>query len=232
MPHAMRIAFLAAALLAFADAACAQGKPVSVTFDVGAATDYEFRGVSQSANHGNVFGGADLAIGALGYAGTWVSNVDLPGGATTEYDLYGGVRPKIGPVKLDLGVVRYGYAGQNAGPRLDYTEWKVAPAMDLGPATFGLAYFHSEDFLGRRGPSNYYEANASSSIPRTSFAVSGAIGRQQVKGPGDYTTWNLGLSYAVNDHLGFDLRYWDTDAHGLGSLYDAKLVLGVKASFP
>lgn len=232
MSHAQKFAPVAVAFLALAGGARAADRPFNIAFDLGAATDYEFRGVSQTDNRPNIFGAANLAIGTLGYAGGWVSNVDLPGGATTEYDLYAGVRPKIGPVSLDLGVVRYGYAGQGSGPRLDYTEWKVAPSMDLGPATFGLAYFHSEDFQGRRGPSNYLEANASTSISGTPVSVSGAIGRQQVKGPDDYTTWNLGLSYAVNDHLGFDLRYWDTDAHGLGRIYDSKLVLGVKATFP
>ena len=131
-----------------------------------------------------------------------------------------------------MGLIHYGYSGQDLGPRLDYTEVKLAPSMALGPATFGAAWFHSEDFQGGRGASNYLEANASLPVGASPFSVSAAVGRQQLKGPADYMTWNLGVSYAFRDHLGFDLRYWDTDSHGLGSTYGSKLVLGLKATFP
>jgi len=213
--------------------ACAQdARPLGVVLSVGAATDYEFRGVSQTDNRGQVFGAADAMIGSLGYAGAWVSNIDFQHRTGMEYDLYGGVRPMLGPVTVDLGVVRYGYASQPSDLRKAYTEWKVAPSMALGPATVGLAYAYSDDLFGRLGPASYGELNASMPIEQTPFSVSGAVGRQSVKGPLDYSTWNLGVSYALNSHVGFDLRYWDTDQHGLGAIYDSKLVLGVKATFP
>jgi len=226
-------AFAAVLALGLLSAGSASAEPaLPLTFGVGAATDYEFRGVSQTRNHPNVFASADADLGALGYAGVWASNVDLDNGARAEIDIYGGVRPKLGPVTVDIGVIHYAYAGQDSGPHKDYTEVKVAPSMALGPATFGAAWFHSEDFFGDRGPADYLEANASLPIGASPVSLSGAIGRQQVKGPDDYTTWNLGLSYAFRPHLGFDLRYWDTDGHGLGSTYGSKIVLGLKATFP
>lgn len=222
-----------AACLAMTGAARADDAQSSpVTFSVGAASDYVFRGVSQSRNRPDVFAAADLTLERFGYLGAWASNVDFRNGTRAEYDIYGGVRPLIGPVTLDLGFVRYGYVNQPQTPRETYTEWKVAPSMALGPATFGLAYAHSDNFLGETGSANYYEVNAASSIGATPFSLSGALGRQQVKGPRDYTTWNLGVSYALNNRLGFDLRYWDTDKHGLGNLYRSKVVLGFKATFP
>lgn len=210
----------------------ADAAPLPITFDVGGATDYVFRGISQTGGRPNVFAGADADIGSLGYAGVWASNVRLDGRADAEIDLYGGVRPKVGPVTVDLGVVHYVYAGQSPGARLDYTELKVAPSMQLGPATFGAAWWHSEDFLGRSGASNYIEANVSWPISRTPLSLSGAVGHQAVARLPDYTTWNLGVSYAVNDHLGFDLRYWDTDAHSQGSIYGSRIAFGAKATFP
>ena len=233
MPNAIRSAVLASALALAAGAANAQGAtPLSVTFAIGGATDYVFRGVSQTRNRANAFGSLDADIGPLGYAGAWASNVDFGNGTDAEYDLYAGLRPKVGPVTVDVGVIRYAYSGQRSGPREDYTELKVAPSMGLGPATFGTAWFHSEDFMGRRGPSNYVEANVSWPIGASSFSLSGAVGHQEVKGPGDYTTWNLGVGYALGSHLGFDLRYFDTDSHGLGSIYRARVVLGLKATLP
>jgi uncharacterized protein (TIGR02001 family) len=207
-------------------------KPLSVVFNVGAASDYEFRGISQTHNSGQIFAGADATIGSIGYAGVWLSNVDFLNGARMEYDLYGGVKPVVGPVTLDLGVIRYGYTSQRSGPDEAYTEWKVAPSMALGPAVVGLAYFYSDNFFGDSGPAHYFEVNGFMPIARSPFSVSGALGRRQVRGPLDYTTWNLGVGYVLNDHVGFDLRYWDTDEHRFGSIYKSKLVLGVKATFP
>jgi uncharacterized protein (TIGR02001 family) len=231
MPDAIR---LAAAVLALGLAAAggAQADPLPVNFAAGAATDYVFRGVSQTRNHGQVFGSVEADIGPVGYAGVWASNVDFPDGANAEIDLVGGVRPKVGPVTLDLGVVHYSYTGQRSGPGDDYTELKLAPSMQLGPATFGAAWYHAEDFSGRSGPANYLEASASLPLGASPFSVSGAVGHQQLKGPADYTTWNLGVGYALGSHLGFDLRYWDTDAHDRGSIFAARVVLGLKATFP
>lgn len=227
--------FLAIAGVAsvLAGRACAQGeKPLDLSFNAGAATDYVYRGLSRTDGDAQVFAGLDASIGAIGYAGLWLSNIDLNSRKGAEYDISVGVRPKLGPVTVDLGVTYNGFTNQPSGPHEDYVEWKLAPSMPLGPATVGLAYFYADNFLGETGPAHYYEINGSMPIGKTPVSLSGALGHQEVKGPFDYTTWNLGAGYAVNSHIGFDLRYWDTDAHGLGSLYKAKLVLGVKATFP
>ena len=222
----------AAFALGLALAGAARADPLPINLALGGATAYEFRGIDQTPGRGQVFASAEADLGAIGYAGVWASNVDFPDGARAEYDLVGGVRPKLGPVTVDLGVIRYGYGGQKTGARDDYTELKVAPSMQLGPATFGAAWYHSEDFIGRSGPANYVEANATLPLGGSPFSLSGALGHQQVKGPADYTTWNLGLGYALGRHLGLDLRYWDTDAHSRGSIYASRLVLSLKATFP
>ena len=61
--------------------------------------------------------------------------------------------------------------------------------------------------------------------------ISGAVGHQDVDYDGDYTTWNLGVGYALNDAVGLDLRYYDTDEHRFGDLYESRVVLGLKAAF-
>ena len=229
---AATLALAGAARADDAPAAPAETKPFVLVFNIGANTDYEFRGVSQTNNKGSIFGGADATILGIGYAGIWLSNVDFLNGTKVEYDIYAGVKPVLGPVTIDFGVIRYGYTSQPSGPDENYTEWKVAPSMAVGPATVGLAYFYSDQFFGETGNASYYEINGSMPIGKTPFSVSGALGRQQVVGPLDYSTWNLGLGYALNSHVSFDLRYWDTDEHGFGSIYKSKLVLGIKATFP
>jgi uncharacterized protein (TIGR02001 family) len=230
---ALKLSLLAAAFgVAFAGAAqAADGPDLDLAFNVGAQTDYVFRGVSQTNGDASVYGGVDAAIGKIGYAGTWLSNVDFANGTDFEYDLYAGIRPQAGPVTFDLGVIRYGYAGSPKGSHQNYWEGKAAASMPFGPATFGAVVYYSPDFFGGLDDAWYYEVNGSVGIPNSRFSVSGALGRQELKGPGDYTTWNLGLGYAFNRHLGVDVRYFDTDEHRFGKIYDSRVVGGIKLSW-
>ena len=205
--------------------------PVSLSFNVGAATEYVFRGVSQTDEDPQVFGGVDATLGSIGYAGVWASNVDFGDGADFEYDLYAGVKPTVGAVTLDLGVIYYGYADQPSGANWDYWEGKVAASVPAGPATVGAAVYYSPEFTGDTGDAWHYEANATVPIPNSKFTVSAALGHQTIEEAGDYTTWNVGLGFSLTDNIGFDVRYWDTDAHAFGKLYDSRVVGGLKLAF-
>lgn len=226
----LKTALLAAvATVAMGGMAHAEDNKPTVTFNVGAASDYVFRGVSQTDKQGEVFGGADLSYGKL-YAGTWISNVDFNNGTTMEYDLYAGVKPTLGPVALDVGVIYYGYANKPSGPDEAYWEAKIAGSIPVGKATLGAAVFYSPEFPFKTGEATYVELNGS--IPLDDkWTFSGAIGHQSVVGPADYNTWNLGVGYAVTPKIGVDLRYFDTDEHGFGRIYDSKAAVAVKATF-
>jgi uncharacterized protein (TIGR02001 family) len=63
------------------------------------------------------------------------------------------------------------------------------------------------------------------------LTLSGAVGHQDIKNYGDYNTWNVGLGYALTDKLTVDVRYHDTDEHGLGKIYDSRVVISLKAAF-
>ncbi|HEY9236170.1 MAG TPA: TorF family putative porin [Phenylobacterium sp.] len=222
----------AATALALAGTAAAQDaeKPIDLSFNVGAATDYVFRGVSQTDRNPQAYAGVDATLWGLGYAGAWASNVNFGNQTDAEYDLYLGVRPTVGPVTLDLGVVYYGYAGAPSGSDQDYLEWKAAASVPAGPAVVGAALYYSDDFFGGTGPATYYEVNGSVPL-NEKLTLSGAVGHQEVDYDGDYSTWNFGIGYAATDVLGFDLRYFDTDGHEFGKLYDGRVVLGLKAVF-
>ena len=223
----------AVALWACAGAVHAADRPLDLAFNVGAATDYVFRGVSQTRGRGEAFGGADVTLGRIGYAGAWLSNVDFGDSTKLEYDLYAGVRPVVGPVTLDLGAIRYGYGNVPHGADWNYWEVKAAGSMGLGPATVGAALFYSPNATGPgKVQSYYYELNGSLPIRSSRFVLSGAVGRESLQGPGDYTTWDAGVGYALTDKLGLDLRYWDTDApKAFGKNYKARVVASIKATF-
>lgn len=229
----LKVSLLAAVgSLAISGVAHAQDEgPVSLSFNVGAATEYVFRGVSQTDEDPQVFGGVDATLGSIGYAGVWASNVDFGDSTDFEFDLYAGVRPTVGAVTFDLGVIYYGYADQPSGANWDYWEGKVAASVPAGPATLGAAVYYSPEFTGDTGQAWYYEANATVTIPQTKFSLSGALGHQSIDEAGDYTTWNLGVGYAITDKIGVDVRYFDTDVHEFGKLYDSRVVAGLKLTF-
>lgn len=224
---------LAAAVgsLALAGAAQAQDDDgISFAFNIGANTDYTFRGFSQTDEDPSVFGGVDASLG-IAYAGVWVSNVDFFDSTDAEFDIYAGIKPTVGAVGLDLGVIYYGYVDQPSGADYDYWEFKAAASVPVGPLTLGVAGYYSPNFFGAIDDAFYYEANAAFTVPETKFSVSGAVGHQSLEGPGDYTTWNVGVGYALTDNISLDVRYWDTDVSNtidpLG-LSDARVVGGIK----
>jgi uncharacterized protein (TIGR02001 family) len=224
----LRLLLPALAILAMAGSAAAQDGP-SFDFNVGAASDYVFRGVSQTDENPQVFGGADLSVGKF-YAGVWASNVDFNDTTDAEFDLYAGIKPTLGLVSLDLGVLYYGYVDQPSGADLDYFEFKAAGSVPLGPATLGAQVYYSPDYYAGVDHGLYYEVNGSFS-PTEKVSFSAALGRQEVSGSGDYTTWNAGVGYALTDHLGLDLRYHDTDKHSFGDIYGGRAVISLKATF-
>ncbi len=81
-----------------------------VSMNIGATSNYIWRGVSQTDDAAAISGGLDWS-GATGlYAGTWVSNVDFgPDTSPYELDLYGGYAGEVGDFGYDVGLIYYTY---------------------------------------------------------------------------------------------------------------------------
>ena len=231
----------AAASVAMGGSALAEDAAgLKLSYNVGVASDYIFRGISNTNTKGEIFGGVDATYG-VGYAGVWTSNVDFgTPNPDQEIDVYAGVKPTVGDVNLDLGVIYYGYTKDKNGipGSYSYVEVKAAASKAVGPATLGAAFYYSPEFPSDGGESIYVEGNASAPIGEK-LTLSGALGYQTVDASGyfsgvgnDYWTWNLGISAAINDHLTADLRYSDTDSHEYGkSLYGSAVTVSLKAAF-
>ena len=218
-----------------AAAPAAPASDFTFVFNAGAASDYIFRGVDQTNERIQGFAGADIGYKFL-YAGVWTSNVDFsPFGDNStdqEIDLYGGVKKELFGFNLDAGFIYYAYAGTPRGSSVDYYEGYLKGTRAFGPLTVGASVFYSPDFTGATGEGVYVEGNAAYTLTKK-ITVSGAVGHQSIeKIDGDYTTWNVGGTYAITDKVGLDLRYWDTDRHEFGNTYDSKIVASIKANFP
>jgi len=215
-----------------------------VAYNFGAQSDYVFRGISQTNERPSGFAGIDVTYASRLYAGAWTSNVDFtPSGDTStrqEYDLYGGWRPSVAGIDFDLGYIYYGYRDQPQGLRESYSEFYLKGSHAFGPLTLGAAGYASPNFPGITHEARYYEINLAYAL-NAQWSLSGAVGRQfesdavqrddGSRGDFNYSTWNAGVSYAVNEHVSVDLRYWDTNMHVAGKIYDARAVLALKATF-
>ena len=66
----------------------------TLSFNVGATTDYRYRGIAQSRLKPALSAGADYAHASGLYVGTWLTTIkwikDAGGDAPLEWDVYGG----------------------------------------------------------------------------------------------------------------------------------------------
>lgn len=206
----LKLALCAAvASTALGATAMAQDAAPTFAFNVGATSDYLFRGLTQTAKDPAVFGGVDMTAG-LFYAGAWASNVDWG----VETDLYAGVKPVVGPVTFDIGAIYYGYPDSDV-KNAAYWEGKIAASIPAGEGTLGVAYYYSPEFFGKTGKADYYELNGSMPLPFGGASLSGAVGRQSLSrasyGVDGYSTWNAGVTVPFLSKLSVDLRYVYTD---------------------
>jgi len=216
-----------ALVLIGAGSAQAQSQP-EVAFNIGVVSDYVFRGVSQTNEDPALQGGIDATFAGGFYAGTWASMVDFGDDTDAEIDLYGGYRTEAAGYALDFGVLGYFYVNEPGAADYNFVEFKAAASRAIGPATLGAAVYYSPDFFGVDDEATYLEANAAYAVA-DKWTISGAVGHQWLDVTDDYTTWNLGLAYALTDNLAVDVRYHDTDVDG--PLTDDRFVVGLKASF-
>lgn len=117
------------------------------------ASDYRFRGVSQSDRQMAVQGGITIAHDSGLYVGTWASNLagwGTFGGANMELDLIGGYKARLADnATLDAGLTWYMYPGGAA--KTDFAEPYVKLSGTTGPATLtaGAAYAPRQQAIGK-----------------------------------------------------------------------------------
>ncbi len=155
-----------------------------------------------------------------------------------------GIKPVVGPVTFDLGVIYYSYFGAKDGnPAIsgkpfewDYVELKagasVSPVKNL---TTGVTLFYSPEYTNKQGSVFTLEGTAAYELPKFGMftpTIGGTLGSSfgdfsadnlaatlptffAANGKDSYLYWNVGLALAV-DKLTFDFRYWDTNVKELG----------------
>ncbi|HEU0062337.1 MAG TPA: TorF family putative porin [Hyphomicrobiaceae bacterium] len=176
--------------------------------NIAVATEYVFRGISQTSEGAAVQGGFDATCGMF-YAGVWASNLDWganDGGsgrniANIEMDWYGGLKFNTGRIAWDVGVIYYSYPnGADIGTsaagvfpvsaEFNYVELKVGASAELWKdGTLGVTGFFSPDYQYETGNVWTVEGAFTQNLPKFmllgrewSPSVSALLGYQAATG--------------------------------------------------
>lgn len=186
------------AVLALGAAAATAQAEVSSTITL--ASDYDFRGITQTARNPALQASLDWATESGFYLGAWGSNVDFGDGTESDFelDLVGGLRGNFtDDLGYDLGLARYNYFSN--GDDIDYTEYYFG----LSYKALSVKYWYSSDFVNSGDAANYLEANVGVPLPND-FSLGLHVGRSSGDFWGDdkYTDYSIGVSKTVGN---FDL---------------------------
>jgi uncharacterized protein (TIGR02001 family) len=210
-------------------------------------TDYDFRGVSQTADDPAIQGDVNVSGESGWYAGLWASNVDFDNCCDEDYELdwYAGFTAGE-TLEWDAGIVYYSYP--SADDSLNYSE------VYLGATYYGaddkwdigIMQWYSWEWFGYDDYGYYSEINASYQLPWWGIGVTGHYGYTWGDGPDDntddsgleeYADWSVGLTKSIW-HLDLDLRYVDTDLDGDlevtsgAGTNDDRFIFSVSTTFP
>lgn len=196
--------------------------------ELGAFSDYRFRGVSLSGKDPEVTAEVSVAHESGFYAGTWLSNVDLGSGADDlEVDLYGGWATQIGLVSLDVGAIYYLYPSDGS---LDYVELTGSVGAEVGPASvsLGVAYAPSQSALGNTDNTYVYVASEVALSDRATLV--GSFGIEDGAFGNSKRDWTVGVNLDVGSGFTVGGAYVDT-ARAFSPLGDATAVFSITKSF-
>lgn len=194
------------------------------TGNVAMASDYVFRGISQTDSNPAVQGGFDYTSPVGLHVGAWASNVAFGGGI--EMDWYAGYANAVGGLTYDVGAVYYAYPKSHDDPEIDFWEGfvKLGYALEIGSVspTLSVGYSYSPDFFGEDGAAHYVNGKVQVGLPYA-LSVAAEVGYQTVEGDKttgdgagldgedgfDYVHYRFGASYGFKGYT-LDLSYHNT----------------------
>lgn len=210
-----------------------------VTGNVGAFSEYMFRGIGQSGGAA-VQGGLDYAHASGLYVGTWASNIGFAGG--TEMDLYGGFSTKIGEVGFDIGGIFYWYTEEDeGGPGADeYNTLEGYIGLSYGP--FAVKYYYADEanfFIGdgEADEAGYLLGTMAFPITDTVNLIGNVgwySGDEIERFTGDedsYIDYSIGVAKTLDGGFTMTLQFIDTDLEVADVDDEPKVVVGLKKTF-
>lgn len=204
--------------------------PWDVAISAALMTDYNFRGITQSAHQPSSQAGFELRYNSSPslqwYAGLSGESIDFPNNAAAEIDAYGGFRPTFDKLALDFGAWYYWYPGGNChgvlGPNVAPN---TASSSCSNPANTFVANKNGQPLGGNEVVANesFWEVYGKATY---TFNDQWAAGVQEWYSPnvsgtgawGAFTTGNVTFTApsswfpansGIGGYISADLGYWD-----------------------
>jgi uncharacterized protein (TIGR02001 family) len=187
------------------------------------ATDYRFRGVSQTWNSPALQGSLEVGHESGWSTCVWMSNVDFVAdgdpddGARVETDFaLGYTRALSDRFTVSTNLVHYAFPGTKAGIDYDYSEWIASFTVD---DRHSLSFAYAHDVLASGEPGLYVAAATGVDLPgglslsaeighydlHAAYGESYSHGSVALSGGVDAFTWQLGYHVTGNNaHKIFD----------------------------
>jgi uncharacterized protein (TIGR02001 family) len=214
--------------LAQAQAPAAPASPHTLTGNIGLYSQYVFRGLKQTDGDPALQGGFDYSHASGFYAGTWASNISwlrdfgaYTGGASLEWDFYGGYKGAIGKSDFgyDVGLLDYYYPGTVAPGVTKANTLEVYGALTWKWLSAKYSY-SIENAFGVPNSDGTWYLDLSANFPVTDkFSLQAHYGMQEFNGDtagvsndtfASYKDWKLGATYALPKDFTIGAFYTDT----------------------
>ncbi len=176
-----------------------------VAYNVGVASEYRYRGISQSRKDPAFSLGVDYTNNPTGfYAGTWASTIkwvkDDGGDGNVEWDIYGGKRGEIGGgFTYDVGGLYYYYPSNNlksvSGVDKSADTFELYGQIGYGPAYLKYSHALTDTFATGDSGSYYIDAGVNYPIDET-LVLNLHYGHQSFNNNSafSYNDWKIGLT--------------------------------------
>lgn len=187
-----------------------QSGAADLSANIGATSNYVWRGVTQTANASAISGGFDFAHDSGLYVGTWASNVS--GGH--EVDLYAGYGGSLGDFGYDIGLIYYGYTDSADA---DFTELAVSGSWNF--LTLGVSYTLDGEAKGDDATfveeDLYYYASLSFDLPQD-FSIGATAGAYDFTNDSStnevsYSHFQLDIGKSAGDFGDFTMSFSSAD---------------------
>ncbi len=198
--------------------------PGKFSGSVTGASDYVFRGVSQTLEEPAIQGELDWKHESGIYLGVWGSNVKFPElDASLEVDAYAGYETELDDFSVRVGGLFYWYPDEEKA--LDYWEFPLELGYSVEPLTFTALASYSPKYFGYAGNAVYASLGVECALPLgdespVEVALDGSIGytraERAVISDRDYVDWAAGATVSATGSwsgLGVGLHYTDSDVH-------------------
>lgn len=165
---------------------------VTIEGNAAVASNYIWRGMTQSDDKAAVSGGLDVSGDSGLYAGTWVSNIDFGTAASYELDLYAGYAGESGDFSYDIGYIAYLYP--DAGIQ-DYDFAEMYLSLGYGAASVTYSYQVTDSADSYAKDTNYLAIGYDIALPND-FSASLHYGYYDIENAEEQTDYGVTLSKA------------------------------------